>query len=153
VSLRGLLLVACASVIHCGALLAQDVAALRVGARVRVSSIDSTCTRRWRPCDSRALVGGTLVRVTPDTLVLQDGPETTLAVARHAGQRVFVSQGRSRLRSAIRSGLLQGLVSFAIADVTDASQRSTVRVASAFAAGGFALGALLPMERWRRARE
>lgn len=128
----------------------QEPSQLRVGARASVSVLDSTCTRRWSPCHSVATVTGTVTRVTPDTLALHVGPAATLALARSGHQRICVSHGRSRLRAAFRNAVVDGLLPYVIADLTDASQRSTVRLASGLAAGGFALGAMLPAERWRR---
>jgi hypothetical protein len=130
--------------------LAQKLEPLRVGARVSIAAFDSACTRRFRGCASDAFVEGTLVRVTPDTLVVRHGASGVVNVPRTPTQRIVVSMGRSRWRSALYGATLNGLITYAIADLTDASQRSTVRWAGEMAAGGLLAGALFPAERWHR---
>jgi hypothetical protein len=130
---------------------AQEVTPLQVGARISVSVPDATCRRRpWRPCPSGAGAGATLVRATPDTLVVQFGRSATLSIPRIAGQTIYVSMGASRLRSAVRSAVAFGIVAGVLVAQTDASRRSIVQTTAGMATGGLALGALLPTERWRR---
>ena len=136
------------SVVACVSLSAQATNDLRVGVRVYVGV--GECTRRFRACDDSASIEGVLTRVTPDTLVLQFGPTGTVSLPRMRGQRIFVSRGRSRVRTALTSALLAGYLTYAMSDLTDATSRSTVRWASTMAGGGLVLGALQPRERWRR---
>ena len=136
------------SLVACASLSAQATDDLRAGARVYVR--EGVCTRRFRACRDSASMEGRLIRVTPDTLVLQFGPTATVSLPRTRGQRIFVSRGRSRVRTAVESALLAGYLTYAISDLTDATSRSTVRWASTMAGGGLVLGALQPTERWRR---
>lgn len=149
IALRRLVGVSVMVAAHAGG---QTLDPVRVGARVSIGVTDSACKHRFRSCQQSAVVGGTLTRVTADTLVLQFGPSATLAVPRVRGQQLFVSQGRSRIRSALSAALLTGLVTYTIANLTHAAERSTVRWAAAMAGGGLVFGALLPAERWQRVR-
>jgi hypothetical protein len=88
--------------------------------------------------------------VTPDTLVLQFGPSAAVSIPRVAGQRIYVRTGSSRIRSALHSALLYGVASGIIVAQTDASHRSRVLTTGGIVLGGFAFGALSPMERWQR---
>ena len=129
---------------------AQALDPLRVGARVSVIMRDSSCRSLWRRCDSGAGLGGTLVRVTPDTLFVQYGPSAALSVPRVPGQHIYVSAGTSRVHSALRGALVFGLVSGLVVAHTDASRRSMVQTTAGIAVGGLAAGAFLPTERWKR---
>lgn len=148
-----LLRLACALLVLAGSLGAQSPDPLVVGARVSITPTDDRCRSRWRPCTPESWSGGTLTRVTADTLVLQFGASHTIAIARNQRQRIFVSQGRSRTKSAVLNALSYGVITYMIADLTDASRRSTLRLTAAMAGGGVALGVLQPIERWRRVRE
>lgn len=133
---------------------AQELSPLRVGVRANVSSTDSTCTRRFlRPCRVTGAVLGVVTGVTPDTLTLQVSPGVTLAVPRNASQRIYVSRGKSRWRTAVRNAAGQALLAYIFTDLSDASQRSRVRVTAAFGVGGLAMGALFPAHYWQRVRQ
>jgi hypothetical protein len=129
---------------------AQALDPLRVGARVSVIMRDSSCRSLWRRCNVGAGLGGTLVRVTSDTLFVQYGPSAALSVPRVPGQHIYVSAGVSRVRSALRGAAVFGVVSGLVVAQTDASRRSMVQTAAGVAIGGLAAGALLPTERWKR---
>ena len=139
-----------ASLLWCRSGNAQAITPVRIGARISVSVPDSTCGRPWRRCASGAGLGGTLVRMTPDTLIVQFGPLLTLPIPRTPDQHVFVSTGVSRLRSALRSAVMAGLATGVIVSQTNASRRSMVQTTAGIMLGGLALGALLPTERWQR---
>ena len=129
---------------------AQALDPLRVGARVSVIVRDSTCRSLWRACNAPAGLGGTLVRVTSDTLFVQHGPSAALAVPRVPGQHIYVSVGASRLRSALRGAAVFGLVSGLALSQTDASRRSMVQATVSVAVAGLVAGALSPSQRWKR---
>ena len=129
----------------------QAPVSLAEGSRILVLAGDQACTSRWRPCRINASASGTLLRTTADTLLLQLSPTASMAVLRQPGQRILVSQGRPRLRSALQSALMNGVLTYMIADLTDASRRSTIGWSLGMGASGFVVGALLPREHWRRA--
>lgn len=138
-------------------LTAQSTGELQIGARMIVTQRDGSCESRWHPCRffpraPGSLVIGTLERVAGDTLVIRHGTAGMLVLGKEPGQAIYISRGRSRIRSALRVALSNGLLTYAIADLTDATSRSTVRWSGGMAASGFVLGALLPSERWRRVR-
>ena len=132
---------------------AQDSDLLRVGARVSVSVREPTCGQRFRRCRERAWVGGTLVGVTADTLVVQLGPATTVAVPRERGQSILISAGHSRARTGVQAALLAGYLTYALSSVTDATRGSVVRWSATMAGSALVLGTLRPSERWRRVAE
>lgn len=129
----------------------QAPASLAEGSRILVLAGDKPCTNRWRPCRVTGSASGTLVRTTADTLLLRLSPTASLAVLRQPDQRIFVSQGKPRLRSALQSALFNGVLTYMIVDLTDASRRSKLGWALGMGASGFTVGALLPREHWRRA--
>jgi hypothetical protein len=129
---------------------AQAASPLQAGARVSVVVPDTTCRRRWRPCDVAAALSGTLVRATADTLVLQIGPTSVVPMLRGPGHRVYVRTRASRVRTAFWSALSYGVAAGVLVAQTDASQRSQVQTAGGVAVFGLALGAIVPAYRWRR---
>ncbi len=129
---------------------AQALDPLRVGARISVVVRDSTCRSLWRVCNAAAGLGGTLARVTSDTLFVQHGPSAVLAVPRVPGQHIYVSVGPSRVRSALRGAVAFGLVSGLVLSQTDASRRSMVQATASVAVAGLVAGALSPSQRWKR---
>ena len=128
----------------------QAAAPIAEGARILVLAGDKPCTSRWRPCRVTASASGTLVRVTADTFSLQLSPSASMNVLRQPNQRIFVSQGKPRLRSALEGALYNGVLTYMIADLTNASRRSTIGWSLGMSAGGFMAGAVLPREHWRR---
>jgi hypothetical protein len=148
--LRVCALPGCVSLVWPGISHAQALDPLRVGARISVIVRDASCRGLWRRCDSGAGLGGTLVRVTPDSLVVQYGPSATVSVPRIPGQHIYVSAGASRVRSALRGAVMFGLASGLLVARTDASRRSMVQTTAGIAVSGLAAGAFLPTERWQR---
>lgn len=125
------------------------------GARVRVS---------WRDLHrqdvgnrgSFQVLRGTVLRATPDTLVLSLGPGTAAiprpAIAGMSVSRGVSSRGASALRGAVGGALWAGVLG-AVAAINDRGgwQWDTVGDWAAWGAGiGLVSGATWPAERWRR---
>jgi hypothetical protein len=125
----------------------------KVGSRVRIGLPDSL---RVAPFVRPGIwVTGTLVRATQDSLVLHVAGASPLYVARRDITGLAVSEGTSRVRSAVGHALFAGVL-FAFAtyavDNTEGSVRG--RQVAIGAGSGVALGALLgalsPFEHWRK---
>ena len=127
----------------------------RVGTRIRVGLPDSL---RPMPFVRRGQwVAGTLVRATPDSLVLHVGGANPLSVARHNITGLAMSEGSSRGRSAVDHAIFAGILfAFATYAVDGAEGNVTGRHVAIAAGSGVALGALLgalnPFEHWRKVR-
>lgn len=117
---------------------------------------------RTRPARSSrvapAIAVATLVRVTPETLVVQPIGATGPESYPRAGlvQRVEASRGEAESRSMLVQGVanafLLGLVGYSRAERAERRQ-STVRWAAAGALFGISIGAISPFEHWRRIRQ
>jgi len=98
------LLALCSICLHvaAGAVMAQHVAALEAGARVRV----------WGPAWRDQAVTGTLVSFDGDTLLLQPvGKADTLRIPRSGVTRLDVSRGSaSRVGAGIKYGVIVGVI-------------------------------------------
>jgi len=134
---------------------AQSAEEVPVGARIRIGLPDSL--RAYPMARRGQWVAGTLVRATPDTLVLHVGGANPLYVARRDVTELSVSQGASRVRSAADHAFWTGLtVAVATYNVEQAQGNARGRHMAIGAATGVALGALLgalsPFEHWRKVR-
>jgi hypothetical protein len=140
--------------------LARPVAAQRteepaVGSRIRVGLPDSL---RVSPFVRRGQwIAGTLVRTTPDSLVLHVGGANPFHVARRDVTRLEVSEGSSRVRSAADQALfgavLFGVATYFVDHAEGGVQRRRVTIAvGSGVAAGVVLGALSPFEHWRMLR-
>lgn len=159
---RGLLL-CCAALVMVGVdssgAGAQEARELEPGQRVRIT-IERQAAHvegypRWQ------LLRGTLLRIGPDTVTLQLHPDASpLSLARPAVRKMEMSLGvPSRLESALRRGFEMaalGALEWALLDALydDPFSESTWQAAGVGAgfgmAFGIAVGALRPLERWRR---
>jgi hypothetical protein len=125
----------------------------RVGSRIRIGLPDSL---RVSPFVRRGQwVAGTLVRATPDTLVLHVGGANPLYVARRDITGMAVSEGASRGRSAVGHAFVSGLIfAFATYCVDGAEGNVNGRHIAIAAGSGVAIGAvagaLSPFEYWRK---
>ena len=141
---------------------AQFPEAVRVGARVSVSLPDTVRRSPFAP--SRHALLGTVTRLTADSLYLTP-PHAAgeVGVARERIRALHVSRGvPRRATSALRQGLqglLAGAVTFGILGTPDpADDRRTGDLRSvAIGAGvglgvGAVVGAIRPVERWKRLR-
>jgi len=123
----------------------------RVGHRIRIGLPD---TVRFSPFVRPGIwVAGTLVRATPDSLVLHVGGDNPLFVARRNITALEVSEGRSHWRSAVTHALFGGAVSASATYIVDHAEGSVQGRRVAIAAGtglafGALLGALSPSEHW-----
>ena len=140
--------------------LTRPVAAQRaedpsVGSRVRIGLPDSL--RAYPLVRREQWVTGTLVRTTPDSLVLHVGGGNPLYVARRNITGLQVSEGSSRGRSAVTYALLSAMVYASATYLVDDAEGVVQGRRVAIAAGtGVALGALVgalsPFEHWRKVR-
>lgn len=127
----------------------------RVGNRVRIGMPDSA---RFSPFVRPGFwVTGTVVRATQDSLELRVGGTSALYVARRNITGLEVSEGSSRVRSAVSHGLFGGVL-FAVATyLVDSSERDlhgrnlAIAATSGFASGAV-LGVLSPFEHWRKVK-
>lgn len=107
------------------------------------------------------LLRGTVGRLIPDTLYLRIGDSVgTVAIPHSLVRRLDISRGvPSRASSAIRNGLRWGIVYALLGSLLEFGEPSswsdTERAAVAGGVGlalGATLGAIHPVERWRRLR-
>jgi hypothetical protein len=140
--------------------LARPVAAQRaeepsVGSRIRIGLPD---TLRVSPfVRGGQWIAGTLVRATPDSLVLHVGGANPFFVARRDVTTLAVSEGSSRVRSAADhaffGAVLFGIATYLVDDAEGGVQGRRVAIAAGSgAAVGAVLGALSPFEHWRKVR-
>lgn len=126
-----------------------------VGSRVRIGLPDSA---RFSPfVRPGQWVAGTLVRATPDSLVLHVGGDNPFYVARRNITGLQVSEGSPRGRSAMTHAVFGGVLSAAATYLVDEFEGGVQGRRVAIAAGtGVALGALLgalsPFEHWGKLR-
>lgn len=114
-------------------------------------SFDIPAFSRWLvESITRIIVRGSQLRVTPDTIIVQSGSTTVLAIPRAPEQRLFVRERESRARSAVRLAAQFGLTTAAIVQLTNASYRSRAQATTGVILGGLTLCAFLPSYRWRR---
>lgn len=132
---------------------AQRLADLPPATRLRLLLPDSLRQETLAP--RAQYVVGRFVRATDDSVYLEMSGTAPFGVAR-AGVPMWVSRGASRGRSALRAGLLLGLVSaYMIHTDIDGRfhQSNDAMVAGSIGFGvGAIVGALSPWERWRRLR-
>jgi hypothetical protein len=134
---------------------AQSTHELPVGTRIRVGLPDSL--RAYSMVRRGQWIAGTLVRATPDTLVLHVGGANPFYVARRDVTELSVSEGASRVRSAADHGFWGGLFcALATNSVENAQGSVHARDVALGAAYGVAVGALFgalsPFEHWRKVR-
>jgi hypothetical protein len=140
--------------------LAQTASAQRseepsVGSRVRIGLPDSV--RAYPFVRPGQWVTGTLARTTQDSLVINVGGANPLYVARGNITGLEVSQGSSRMRSAVDHALFGGVL-FAVATyLVDNSEgglhaQNVAKAAGSGVAVGAVAGALSPFEHWRKVR-
>ena len=132
------------------------------GQRVRVRLIEQPY--EIEGAAPRQMLRGTLVGVTPDSLLLQLHPAADVtAIARTGIDRLYVSHGvRSRFESALVHGVTGALTGaiqrtlFTTIDHNYADDESTAEsalIGAAFGAViGITVGAIFPQERWQRIR-
>ena len=124
-----------------------------VGSRVRVGIPDSV---RFSPLVRPGFwVTGTVARATQDSLELRLGGASQLFVARQNITGLEVSEGASRVRSAVSHGLFGAALFAAATYLVDNSEsdlrgRNIAIAAGSGLASGAILGALSPFEHWRK---
>lgn len=150
------------ALIHAGELAAQSTSGLPValGSRVRVSVPDSARQEAFTP--RIQMIRGEVVGVTTDTLSLEvAGVGSVLAVPRSSIRRLDVSRGvpgrpASAAAGALGGALLGAFYGFASRQLGveewegNSVGQSLALGAAIGAAGGLIVGALSPIERWRR---
>jgi hypothetical protein len=141
---------ASASICFGGKVCAQAVSRLQIGAHVRVTVPDTTCRSRWRPCERVAVLRGTLVGATRDSLVIQLSPTTVVPIQWRAEHQVSVRERGSRARTAFWSALSFGFAVGVVVAQTDASTQSKAQTAGVAAGFGVMWGAVFPPPRWQR---
>jgi hypothetical protein len=102
-------------------------------------------------------ITGTLVRTTPDTLVLHVGGDNPLYLARRNIKGLQVSDGSSRGRSAVSYAFIAALTYASATYLVDHAEGSVQgRHVVIAAGGGVAVGALIgvlsPYEHWGKLR-
>jgi hypothetical protein len=131
---------------------AQQAEEPSVGSRIRIRLPDSLRVASLAP--RFILVTGTLVRATPDSLVLHVGGANPLYVSRSSITALSVSEGSSRVRSAVSNGILAGLLFGAMRlsaeNSGDVDYRRVGIAAGSGAVFAALVGALSPFEHWRK---
>jgi len=145
--------VASVGIVHTAA--AQCPEEPSVGTRIRVGLPDSL--RAFPMVRRGQWIAGTLVRATPDTLVLHVGGANTFYVARRDVTELSVSEGASRIRSAADHAFWGGLTCALAVNSIEHAQGSVhgrdIAIGAAYGvAVGALFGALSPFEHWRKVR-
>jgi hypothetical protein len=134
---------------------AQGQEELSVGSRIRIGLPDSL---RVSPFERRGQwVAGTLVRATQDSLVLHVGGANPLSVARRDITGIGISEGSSRMRSAVHHAFDWALLYTSATLIVEGDQgsvhgRRIAKLAGTGAAIGAFLGVLSPFEHWRNVK-
>ncbi|HZF66512.1 MAG TPA: hypothetical protein VEZ47_00540 [Gemmatirosa sp.] len=132
----------------------QGTAPLPAGARVRLQLADSLRPGPFAPRAQRVI--GTVVRDAGGVIALEVGARDTLRLARASVERIAVSRGASRTRSALQQAAFGAFSLAAVGAFTrsgdDRSEHVAARRAALGAGIGVIVGTVSPYERWRTIR-
>jgi hypothetical protein len=145
---RIIALSAVASVCAC----AQGASSIPSGARVRVVVLGSGCTSMLSSGCRSTGVTGIVSRSRSDSLEIRIDSLVAVAIPRNGHYRVLVSEGTSRVRSAVRNGVLFGLVAALATSQANITASQGLRWVAGITVTGAVAGALQPEERWKSAR-